>query len=255
MPFQNQDARVLWRNPGGEWPGLLVCEHASNFIPEEYGALGLSSSAVESHIAWDPGALGVAERLALLLDAELLAAKFSRLLYDCNRAPDRRDAVTARSEIFDIPGNQDIPESERESRIELFYEPFASAVTQAVSVRQALVTIHSFTPVYGGEVRDVEIGIIHDTDARIAESLLEKLQRNTALNVMRNEPYGPQDGVTHTLRQHGVAKRKPNVMIEIRNDLIASEVQQIEMAEILAPALKEAVADVLAPNGNAAVAL
>ncbi len=46
-------------NPNGRSPILLICEHASNRLPARYGTLGLEADERESHIAWDPGALGV----------------------------------------------------------------------------------------------------------------------------------------------------------------------------------------------------
>jgi predicted N-formylglutamate amidohydrolase len=53
-------------NPGGRSTMLLICEHASNRLPARYGTLGLEPAERESHIAWDPGALGVAQELSRL---------------------------------------------------------------------------------------------------------------------------------------------------------------------------------------------
>lgn len=49
----------------------------------------------------------------------------------------------------------------------------------------------------------------------------------------RNEPYGPQDGVTYTLKKHGVENGLLNVMVEIRNDLIETPHQQKDIANVL----------------------
>ena len=84
---------------------ILVCEHASNVVPEPWGTLGLTRAQLEAHIAWDPGALGLARGLSRRLDATLIHAPVSRLVYDCNRAPDMPGAMPLRSEIHDIPGN------------------------------------------------------------------------------------------------------------------------------------------------------
>ncbi len=75
---------------------VLVCEHASNHIPEAWGDLGLSAAQRLAHIAWDPGALGLARQLAQRLDAVLVHAPVSRLVYDCNRAPDMPGAMPLR---------------------------------------------------------------------------------------------------------------------------------------------------------------
>ena len=50
----------------------------------------------------------------------------------------------------------------------------------------------------------------------------------------RNQPYGPADGVTHTLKLHGLENGFKNVMIEVRNDLIVDDVGQGVMADYLA---------------------
>jgi len=231
---------VELRNPGGSGPFLLVCEHASNAIPAEYGSLGLDAAALQSHVAWDPGALAVADEMAALLDAPLVAGRVSRLLYDCNRPPQEASAVPAASEVYRIPGNEGLSDSERRKRAELFYFPFRSALAGAVAAHAgrfgppALVTVHSFTPVYHGAPRAVEIGILHDDDARLADAVLAEAGAHSGFVVRRNEPYGPQDGVTHTLREHALPRGLANVMIEIRNDLIASRESVNAMAGRLA---------------------
>jgi malate synthase len=63
-----------------EHPVILVCEHASSYIPTELNALGLSDEAAKEHIAWDIGALKLAERLSKALGATLISAAYSRLL-------------------------------------------------------------------------------------------------------------------------------------------------------------------------------
>ena len=67
-------------NPQGKSPVLLVCEHASRYIPEELAQLGLDDAAAAEHIAWDIGALDLARELSARLDATLLVANYSRLL-------------------------------------------------------------------------------------------------------------------------------------------------------------------------------
>jgi predicted N-formylglutamate amidohydrolase len=61
--------------------------------------------------------------------------------------------------------------------------------------------------------------------------------------VQRNDPYGPEHGVTHTLKEHAVAAGHLNVMLEVRNDLLQSQAQQNAMAETIAQWLVAAIAD------------
>ncbi len=223
-------------NAGGVSPVIVVCEHASCFIPPELHSLGLSAENLKSHIVWDPGAMAVASAISSRLDAVLVAGQVSRLVYDCNRPPVSQDAIRAKSEMFDIPGNLALSQAERDARIALVYEPFRTCLEGVISKHQAprvIVTIHSFTPVYHGEVRAVEVGIVHDQDSRLADAMLTNAHRHTSLNVLRNEPYGPDDGVTHTLRESALPAGLHNVMIEIRNDLLATRQEQDAMGAML----------------------
>ncbi len=233
-------------NPDGRYPLLLICEHACNHVPARFKDLGLAPEARVSHIAWDPGALETAMNLAEVLDAPLVHGLISRLVYDCNRPPEATDAMPDRSEIYDIPGNRNLTPEEKTLRIETYYRPFEHRVEETLNAKpnlKALVTMHSFTPVYRGEPRTVEIGILHDADARLADSVLKAA---TGFEIRRNEPYGPADGVTHTLKRHGLSRDLLNVMIEIRNDLISTPEQCREMAGNLASWLNGAFSD-LAP--------
>lgn len=223
-------------NPEGEGRVVLVCEHAANALPAELGTLGLSREALQSHIAWDLGALAVAKALSALLDAPLIAQRISRLVYDCNRSPDAADAIPEHSEYHEIPGNMGLSAAERQARIARYYDPFCAALSDSIAHRvaakvvPALVTIHSFTPVYKGERRDLDVGILHDSDARLADEILKSAEMDGALTVRRNAPYAPRDGVTFTLTRHALPSGLLNVMIEIRNDLIADGDSQQAMA-------------------------
>ncbi|MCG8493716.1 MAG: N-formylglutamate amidohydrolase [Sneathiellales bacterium] len=231
-------------NPEATGPVLLVCEHASAYIPEQYGHLGLADKDRLSHAVWDPGALETAEILAKELNAVLVNATHSRLLYDCNRAPDAVGAIPEKSEIFDIPGNTDLSNVEIHNRIEQYYTPFYDQVQrsrEALGGSAVIVTIHSFTPVYHGEKRDVELGILHDEDARLADAILQSMDPENKLVVRRNEPYDASDGVTHTLKVHGVEPGLLNVMIEIRNDLVTTGEECREMAVMLNALIRKAL--------------
>ena len=239
-------ARVVdTQRPNGASAVLLVCEHASRKIPEGLNNLGLDDAAAQSHIAWDPGALAVAERLSEGLDAALIAQKISRLVYDCNRPPDSDQAVRSESEVFQIPGNTGLSAAQYSARAAYIYTPFQQALAEAVQTRPqtVLVTIHSFTPVYNGAARTVEVGILHDSDRRLADAMLNAAMKDPKYNVQRNAPYGPEDGVTHTLKEHAVAHGLLNVMIEVRNDLLADEAGIAAVATwlqtLLTSALKE----------------
>lgn len=234
-------------NPQGRGDVLLVCEHASRLLPASFGSMGLSEEALASHIAWDPGALAVSRLMARQLDAVLVYQRFSRLVYDCNRPPDSPGAIRDVSEVFRIPANENLSDSEKAARAKAIYFPFQNRIADEIAARAArgqptvLVTVHSFTPVYFGAQRAVEIGILHDRDSRLADRMLDAAADTGLYRIERNEPYGPADGVTHTLVLHAEPAGLLNVMIEIRNDLIADEAGQGVAADFLSGLLTEAL--------------
>lgn len=236
------DQIVTLHNAHARGPIVLVCEHASAHIPSHLEDLGIALEHRLSHAVWDPGALAVSLKLAHALNAKLVASEVSRLVYDCNRPPHDLEAMRARSEIVHVPGNTGLSDAQRTQRVTRYYEPFKAAVGAALDQTPdpILVTIHSFTPVFHGQPRSVEFGILHDADTRLADTMLSK---TTDSNVQRNAPYGPEDGVTHTLKEHGLARGIPNVMLEIRNDLIDTETQHENVARRLDPWLRAALSD------------
>ena len=238
-------APVRLHNVQGASPIIIVCEHASNHMPPSFGDLGLDEEALTSHAAYDPGAGAVAERLSDRFDAPLVSGTMSRLIYDLNRPPEAPSAMTERSERFDIPGNHNLTDAEKAARIAQIYRPFERALADLMDGRQdgVLVTVHSFAPIYHGKPRSVELGIVHDTDRRLADVMLELApdMRMQGLGAERNAPYGPQDGVTHTLKRHAIPRRWLNVMLEIRNDLIATAADQDRVAGLLHVLIDRAV--------------
>ncbi|WP_323796277.1 N-formylglutamate amidohydrolase [Nisaea sp.] len=245
VPVWGDPVRVT--NENGLGPAIVVCEHASNFIPPHLNDLGLEADVRESHVAWDPGALAVASTIATTLDCPLVAASISRLVYDCNRPPSAESAMPAVSEIFPIPSNQDLSDAARSERVDRIYNPFHAAVSAVIERRleagtePAIVTIHSFTPTYHGVRRPFEIGILHDEDSRLADAMLDRAEVFNGLDVRRNEPYGPVDGVTHTLRRHALPRGLLNVMIEIRNDVIRQPSEQTAMAQVFSDVIGDAI--------------
>ena len=234
---------VAITNPDGGCCWVLTCDHASNFVPAEFGALGLPQAELSRHIAWDPGALPVARLLAETLDATLIETRVSRLVLDCNRALDAPDLIPQVSEDTAIPGNAGLSDAQRQARVARCWRPFHEAVDAVVGERLAagrevrLASVHSFTPVYRGAARPWHVGIIHDGDERLSRPLLAALARTPGIVVGDNEPYSPADGVYYTLERHARSRGLPCVMIEIRNDEIATGSARKLWAERLATCL------------------
>lgn len=230
-------------NPAGKSRYLIVCEHASNWLPASLGTLGLPAADLERHIAWDPGALPVAVRLAEILDATLVESRVSRLAIDCNRPVDAPDLIAETSETTRIPGNAGLGAAEREARIALSHRPFHDALAGVIEDRLArghetwIVTIHSFTPLYKSVSRPWHIGIIHDEDERLAAPLLAGLRGIAGITVGANQPYSPADRVYYTLERHARPRELPCAMVEIRNDEIVDAASQDVWAQRLATIL------------------
>lgn len=235
--------RVRVTNRSGSSPFIVICDHASNWLPKKYGRLGLSETDLLRHIGWDPGALPVAEALAKLLDAPLVASGVSRLAIDCNRPLHASDLIPAVSETTVIPGNVSLSDIERAERITLSWQPFHDAIERLLGERAAedkdtrLISIHSFTPTYKGISRPWEIGVLHDEDERLSAPLIAALQTVGGITIGDNQPYSPADNVYYTLEAHGRSRNLPCVMIEIRNDEITDVAGQQKWAGILADVL------------------
>ncbi len=232
-------------NDNGRASLLLVCEHASNYIPAQFENLWLAGEVLQSHAALDIGALELAKNLSQLMDAPLLSARVSRLVYDCNRALGASGAIPEKSEVFEIPGNQNLTEAESRTRYESYYLPFETAISERLarySESPLFVTVHSFTPIYHGESREVDIGIVCDQDSRLGERMVELAPELTTHCVRLNEPYGPEKGVTHTLGFHAVNNGLLNVMIEVKNNLLHSSESRKNMAMTLAALISRSTA-------------
>jgi len=234
-------------NAGGRSPFVLVCDHASHFIPPAYGDMGLTETERLSHIAWDPGALAVSRRLSARLDAVLIASRISRLVIDANRDTDSPGLIWTLSEATRIAANENLPAGERQHRIEAYYRPYHAAIEALLDERQEagrqsiLVCVHSFTPVFLGVARPWQIGLIHGTDDGFTRALRAGLATESpALTIGWNEPYSALTGVTYTLEHHGDVRGIEATMIEIRNDEILEVVGVERWSERLAQALTAA---------------
>jgi predicted N-formylglutamate amidohydrolase len=201
--------------------------------------LGLDRSEIAGHIAWDPGAAPVSQRMAAMLDAVLIESRVSRLVIDCNRPLDAPDLIPAFSETTAIPGNARLSPAEREERIAFAYEPFHAEIEGVISRRLAagletrLVSVHSFTPVYKRVARPWHIGVIHDDDRRLASPLIAALRSLKDVTVGVNEPYSPADRVYFKLERHARSRGLACAMIEIRNDEILATAGQRRWADLL----------------------
>ncbi|WP_064713471.1 N-formylglutamate amidohydrolase [Rhizobium bangladeshense] len=222
---------------------VFVCEHASNYIPEEFGNLGLTPADTLRHIAWDVGAAQLTRRLASQMGAQAFLGTYSRLLLDLNRPLGSPDSIPVISEGTAIPGNQSLSKDAVALRERFIFMPFHDEVADYLDQRQKagrntkIVTIHSFTPVYLGVQRPWHIGILHGASRSYATDILSNLRGDSSLNVTLNQPYVISRDGDYALPVHGDDRDIEAVLIEIRNDLLATEEAVDRMAGLLGSAL------------------
>jgi predicted N-formylglutamate amidohydrolase len=227
-------------NAGGRSPFLLTSDHYGRLLPRALGDLGLPPSELARHIAWDIGIAGVADRLAELLDAHLIAQRYSRLVIDCNRPPGVASSIPVISEATRIPRNEPITDNERDARRREIFDPYHDRIRAVIDARlQArqptiLLALHSFTPVYAGVTRPWHIGALYHRDSLLPGLLMKHLHAEGDLVVGDNEPYAVSDLTDYTIPVHAEARGLINTGIEIRQDLIADQPGQQQWAERLA---------------------
>jgi predicted N-formylglutamate amidohydrolase len=230
-------------NHDGRAPFVLICEHASNYIPAEYEKLGLDDKELVRHIAWDIGAANVMRALSKRLDAPAFLGGYSRLLIDLNRPLHVADSIPLHSEATDIPGNHSLSSAERERRARLMFHPFQDSLRAHIDQRAAdgrrniLIAVHSFTPVYLSQPRSWHAGVLFDKAETLGQALIAQLSRDPLLNVGANVPYSVSAEADYALVVHGDLLGNPAVLIEIRNDLISDPAGVEEWTDRLERAL------------------
>lgn len=238
--------RVLGESRPSRW--LILCDHATNWVPPSVagGDLGLGDEDMGRHIAFDPGAAGVAVRLADKLDAPAVLSDFSRLVIDPNRGEDDPTLVMRLYDETIVPANRRVDRTEVERRLDLCHRPYHETVTRMAARHPdtVIVSMHSFTPQFRHRTpRPWHVGLLFADDDRLSRPLIEHLRGEPGLVVGVNEPYsGHLSG--DTIDRHAIGPGRQNTLIEIRNDLIQDEAGQIawadRLARLLPPALAEA---------------
>ena len=233
VPARDGDSRLL-----------LLCDHASAALPDAYGRLGLEPALFATHIASDIGAATVTRALAARFGAAALLGRWSRLLIDLNRGEDDPTLVMKLSDGSIIPGNRAAGPDEVARRIRDFHAPYHDAVRaelDRIGPKAAIISIHSFTPAWKGNPRPWEIGVLWDKDRRLAGPLMARLTQH-AMIWGDNEPYS---GALENdcLNRHGTRRGLPHVLVEIRQDLIATDAMAQGFAHKLAFVLDAALGD------------
>ncbi|WP_176085646.1 N-formylglutamate amidohydrolase [Martelella sp. HB161492] len=240
---QDWPAPVEIVNAGGASEFVLICEHASRFIPAEYAGLGLPETELCRHIAWDIGAADVCRALAAALDAPAFLGTVSRLVLDLNRPKGAQSMMPERSEATDIPGNRDLSAAAIDRRMQRIFDPFHATIADCLDSRQdagrktRIVTIHSFTPVFLGVARPWHAGVLYGAASGFGAALLSALGADQSLVLGANVPYSIDRESDYAVPVHGDDRGLDAVLVELRQDLVAEPAGVALWAERLAKAL------------------
>jgi predicted N-formylglutamate amidohydrolase len=235
------------RNQAADGNLLFLCDHASNEVPDELGTLGLSEAEFRAHIAYDIGAANLTRALADRFNAPAILAHWSRLVIDLNRGTDDPTVVMKLSDGRIVPGNRMLDRDGLLERIRRYHAPYHERIARLIAealqkgILPAIVSIHSFTPVWRGQKRPWHIGVLWDKDDRLARPLMARLAAEHDIVVGDNEPYSGELE-NDCLYRHGTMNGLPHVLIEVRQDLIAQDAGVAKWAARLELILRDALA-------------
>jgi predicted N-formylglutamate amidohydrolase len=226
-------------NPEGRTPLVLICEHASNAMPPGYGTLGCEREDLERHIAVDVGAAALSRGLAKALDAPAILCSTSRLFVDCNRYPFDDEWMPSKADGSIIPANVDLTGEEKQRRFELVFEPFHAMVGDVVARKRRqgppplLIAIHTYAANMNGVPR-LPAAVIWD-EAEPARQVVAAL-RSLVPEVADNSPYDGRIHRGYTFGRHARPFGLRRFAIEVRQDLLNTEVAVGQWVGILAHA-------------------
>lgn len=182
-----------------------------------------------------------------MLDATLIAQRYSRLVIDCNRDPARTDSIPTESDATPIPGNASLPEADRTARVTEVFAPYHARIAEELDARDArglrtiVVALHSFTPVMRTFARPWRFGVLHLGGSAFSQAMLAALRaEEDAAVVGDNEPYR-MDEVDFTIPHHAIGRGLDYVELEVRQDLLADDAGRQAVAERLARILPDAL--------------
>ena len=212
---------------------LFIADHASNYIPSSLKNLGLKNSQLNSHIAYDLGVKELCINLSNLFNSKYIIGEYSRLIIDLNR--DISDP-TLIPEIVDrkiIKKNLSLSNYDKRKRISEIYNKYHLKIKTAISNNDlmALISLHSFNPIFKKKKRNIHFGILSNQDRRLSDYIITEMKRRK-LKVGDNEPY-EGNLIGDTMYKHGLKNNLYHTLIEVRNDLLSSSTKIHRVSALL----------------------
>ena len=223
-------------------PLLILVDHASNYIPSKYKDLGLSKDLIESHIAYDLSILKLSKRINNMMKSDIVFGECSRLIIDLNRGLKDPTLIPSISDKKLILRNIAISSKELNFRKFKFYNNYHSKIDEIIKKKKIklIISMHSFNPYFKGKKRKTEIGILSNEDRRYSDLLIQYMSISKKYKIGDNVPYkGDLKG--DTLYKHGLKKNIFHSLIEIRNDLINTEIKVNKMSQFIVNSLKKII--------------
>lgn len=223
-------------------PFVIVCDHATNYIPDELNHLGLPDRELKRHIAYDIGAALIAEILSERFDSPAVFSATSRLVIDCNRQLSAFDLIPEVSDGTAIPGNRELSGGAKQARLERYFNPYHDAIERVIRKRPGItfLSVHSMTDRMKGVFRPWPLSLASHEDRTLVNPLLTILRSSNEYLVGDNEPYNLDPRVDYSTPQHAMSRGLPYLQVEFRQDEVRTEEGQKLWAGRFGDALKKA---------------
>lgn len=197
---------------------VLTCEHASHDLPVGWSWPLADHRLKTAHWAWDPGAADFTRELAEHLGAAAVLARYSRLVADLNREVGSPTMFRDVADGLPIALNEHVDVA---ARIDKFWQPYHDQVDAVVDAHPGdlVLSIHSFSPVYEGSTRWMEVGVLFDDEDEAAEAVAASL-RAAGYAVALNEPWSGRGGLMYAVSRAAERAGRRALELELRQDLV-----------------------------------
>lgn len=223
---------------------LISCEHGSNKVPAKYMHLfGEKKLLLKTPQAYEVGALKIAEFIQDKLNCDLVTAKVSRLLIDCDHGLHHRNCFSKYSKKLSL--------EEKGELIDTYYHPYHNTIKKKIIAhiekeQQVLhLSIHTFQPILKRILLNTAVGVLYHPHrhaekevSRIIHSLL--LQQTPSYKTRMNYPFsGKNDFVLQSFRKQFEEKDYLGIKLDINQALLSSDAELEQMSDVLVQVFKE----------------
>ena len=202
---------------------VLTCEHAANKIPMEYKEVFAGAEEIlASHRGFDPGALDLFSHLQELAHFHQFHRE-SRLLVEVNRSLHHPQLFSEFTRGLSIGAKKGI--------LKEYYFPYRDSVEKEIANFMTAgeevlhFSIHTFTPVLNGKLRNTDLGLLfdpaHTREKDFCKSFKKSVQNSdNSFKIRFNYPYlGKADGFTTYLRKK-FPKRYMGIELEVNQKFV-----------------------------------